>query len=52
MQWYLTFKACYRIILKFHVDNNNDTTTSKVVIVSKLFIECAGTLLFPMYGCI
>lgn len=49
MQWYLTFKAWYRIILTFHVDNNNDTT-SKVVIVSRLFIECADTLLFYMYG--
>lgn len=30
MQWYLTFKACYRVILKFHVDNN-DTTTEVVI---------------------
>lgn len=47
MQWYLTFKACYRIIVKFHVDNNNDTTSK--VVISKPFIECAGTLLFYMY---
>lgn len=31
MQWHLTYKACCRIILKFHVDNNNGNDTKVVI---------------------
>lgn len=49
MWQYLTYKACYRIILKFHVDNNNDTRITKVVIMNRLLCVRHFAVLYILF---